>query len=190
MTPVADDQVGIAVLTSRRCGFDELIGQDHVARALSNAIAANRVGHAYLFTGARGVGKTSAARILAKALDCQFGPTATPCNECDICQSISAGSDVDVAVLWADGSPSTLAGSGIALAGELEASLGLPVDVVSMNAAPVDLVRRVLRDGTLVLEHDASARVRFEVDARNRWFDMEPILRDYREAAGRHHGRP
>src|SRR4029078_11804413 len=76
--------------------FDELIGQDHVARALTGAIAANRVGHAYLFTGARGVGKTSAARILAKALDCVQGPTATPCNECDICQSISAGSDVDV----------------------------------------------------------------------------------------------
>ena len=76
--------------------FDQLIGQEHVERALTNAISANRVGHAYLFTGARGTGKTSAARILAKALECQLGPTPTPCNECDICQSISAGSDVDV----------------------------------------------------------------------------------------------
>ncbi len=76
--------------------FEQLIGQEHVARALTGAIAANRVGHAYLFTGARGVGKTSAARILAKALDCVQGPTATPCNVCDICQSIGAGSDVDV----------------------------------------------------------------------------------------------
>jgi DNA polymerase-3 subunit gamma/tau len=76
--------------------FAELIGQDHVARALTGAIAANRVGHAYLFTGARGVGKTSAARILAKALNCQRGPTPTPCNQCDLCESISAGSDVDV----------------------------------------------------------------------------------------------
>ena len=76
--------------------FDELVGQEHVARALSNAIATNRVGHAYLFTGARGVGKTSAARILAKALDCVQGPTPSPCNACDVCLSVAAGSDVDV----------------------------------------------------------------------------------------------
>ena len=76
--------------------FAELIGQEHVGRGLSGAILSHRVGHAYLFTGARGVGKTSAARILAKALNCVNGPTPTPCNECDICQSISAGDDVDV----------------------------------------------------------------------------------------------
>jgi DNA polymerase III subunit gamma/tau len=76
--------------------FVELIGQEQVSRALSGAITGGRVGHAYLFTGARGVGKTSAARILAKALDCVHGPTPTPCNQCDICQSISRGSDVDV----------------------------------------------------------------------------------------------
>jgi DNA polymerase III subunit gamma/tau len=77
-------------------GFDELIGQQHVAQALKRAIESDRVGHAYLFTGARGVGKTSAARILAKALNCEKGPTATPCNECEICQGVTAGSDVDV----------------------------------------------------------------------------------------------
>jgi len=76
--------------------FDELIGQEHVGQALTNAISTNRVGHAYLFTGARGVGKTSAARILAKALNCVDGPLPVPCNRCDICQSISSGDDVDV----------------------------------------------------------------------------------------------
>jgi DNA polymerase III subunit gamma/tau len=76
--------------------FADLVGQQHVAKALTGAIAANRVGHAYLFTGARGVGKTSAARILAKALNCVQGPTSTPCNVCDICASVSSGDDVDV----------------------------------------------------------------------------------------------
>ncbi len=76
--------------------FDEVIGQQPVAQALQNAIRHGRVAHAYLFTGARGVGKTSMARILAKALNCPYVKDGVPCNECDICQSISAGHDVDV----------------------------------------------------------------------------------------------
>src|SRR5215212_6724253 len=75
--------------------FADLIGQEHVATALTNAITSGRVAHAYLFTGARGVGKTSCARILAKALNCVKGPTPTPCDECDICRAIAEGSDVD-----------------------------------------------------------------------------------------------
>ncbi len=76
--------------------FDELVGQEHVAKGLSGAIESGRIGHAYLFTGARGVGKTSAARIFAKALACATGPAAEPCNACDQCAAISAGQDVDV----------------------------------------------------------------------------------------------
>jgi DNA polymerase-3 subunit gamma/tau len=73
-----------------------LVGQEAIAQALTNAIQTGRVAHAYLFTGARGVGKTSTARILAKALNCVRGPTPTPCDECDACQAIAAGDDVDV----------------------------------------------------------------------------------------------
>jgi DNA polymerase-3 subunit gamma/tau len=76
--------------------FADLVGQEPVARALANALKSNRVAHAYLFTGARGVGKTSTARILAKALNCVHGPTATPCGECDNCKGIASGDDVDV----------------------------------------------------------------------------------------------
>jgi len=76
--------------------FEDLVGQEHVARTLGNAIHADRVAHAFLFTGVRGVGKTSTARLLAKALNCENGPTPTPCNECGPCLEITAGVDVDV----------------------------------------------------------------------------------------------
>ena len=76
--------------------FDEVVGQEHVGQALRNAIRSNRVAHAYLFTGARGVGKTSTARIFAKALNCPHVVDAVPCNQCEVCDGISSGSDVDV----------------------------------------------------------------------------------------------
>ena len=85
--------------------FSELVGQEHVARTLSNAIDQNRVHHAFLFTGARGVGKTSAARILAKSLCCVQGPTINPCGVCDPCQEITSGRSVDIVEI--DGASNT-----------------------------------------------------------------------------------
>src|SRR5688572_20300969 len=95
-TPEPGREYTVVARRYRPQQFADLIGQESVAKALINAIQSDRVAHAYLFTGARGVGKTSAARILAKALNCVTGPTATPCDKCDICLAIAAGDDVDV----------------------------------------------------------------------------------------------
>lgn len=76
--------------------FSSLVGQDHIARTLANAITAGRIGHAYLFSGPRGTGKTSTAKIFAKAINCEKGPTPDPCGECPSCRSITDGSSVDV----------------------------------------------------------------------------------------------
>jgi len=80
----------------RPLGFEDLIGQEPISRILSNAIAQAKIAHAYLFSGPRGVGKTSTARILAKALNCEKGPTPIPCGACTSCRGITDGSSVDV----------------------------------------------------------------------------------------------
>src|SRR5580658_3739695 len=76
--------------------FETLVGQDHVVRALTNALIQQRLHHAYLFTGTRGVGKTTIARILAKALNCETGITPTPCGKCSACIEIDSGRFVDL----------------------------------------------------------------------------------------------
>jgi len=76
--------------------FAEVVGQEHIVRTLSNAVEKGRVHHAYLFVGSRGTGKTSMAKILARSLNCVHGPTLTPCGECEPCQTIAAGTSLDV----------------------------------------------------------------------------------------------
>ena len=76
--------------------FESLVGQEHVVRALTHALTDQRLHHAYLFTGTRGVGKTTLARILAKSFNCENGITATPCGVCSACTEIDSGRFVDL----------------------------------------------------------------------------------------------
>lgn len=90
------------------------------------------------------------------------------------------GSDVDLGLLLRSAPPALLLGQPFELQAELSSELGIPVDLVVMNTAPVDLVHRILRDGRIVLEQDRSRRIAFEVKARNEYFDLLPVLQLYR----------
>jgi len=86
----------VFALKWRPQNFDEIVGQDHIVTNLKSALGANRLAHAYIFSGPRGVGKTSTARILAKSLNCREGPTVKPCQKCAVCLEISQGRSLDV----------------------------------------------------------------------------------------------
>jgi uncharacterized protein len=94
----------------------------------------------------------------------------------------TARSDVDLALLYRTPPPPSLEGLPFDIEAELERGLGVPVEIVVLNDAPVDLVHRVLRDGILLLDRDRSRRIRFEVKARNEFFDLQPHLARYRAA--------
>ncbi len=91
-------------------------------------------------------------------------------------------SDIDLAVLFESDPPRTIEGLGIELADDLARLLGRRVDLVILNRAPVDLIKRVLRDGDLIVDANPSRRIQFEVRARNEYFDLEPILKRYRRS--------
>ena len=76
--------------------FAEVVGQEHVTQTLQNALEQKRIHHAYLFCGSRGIGKTTVARIFAKALNCEKGPGREPCNKCDVCEEITGGHCLDI----------------------------------------------------------------------------------------------
>ncbi|MCI8587994.1 MAG: DNA polymerase III subunit gamma/tau, partial [Clostridia bacterium] len=80
----------------RPMSFEEMVGQEHITKTLKNQIIAGRVGHAYLFNGGRGTGKTSAAKILARAINCPNAKEGEPCNECEICKGAISGSLTDI----------------------------------------------------------------------------------------------
>ena len=76
--------------------FDQIVGQEHITQTLSNQIKTNQIGHAYLFTGSRGTGKTSTAKIFARAINCLNPQNGSPCYECDVCKALADANNVDV----------------------------------------------------------------------------------------------
>lgn len=173
-------------------GFGELVGQGVVAQALKNAIKTDRVGHAYLFTGARGVGKTSTARIFAKALNCKQGPTPDPCDACDICVQITGGEDVDV--LEIDGASNR----GIDEIRQLRSNVGIRPSRAKFKVYIIDEVHMLTKEAFNALlktleeppEHvkfifctTEPGKIPITVLSRCQRFDFSPV--DAKDIAGR-----
>lgn len=121
--------------------FNEVVGQEPIVRTLQNAIKSGRIGQAYLFSGMRGTGKTTIARILAKALNCEHGPAAEPCNRCEICSAINNGSAIDVIEI--DGASNR----GINEIRALQEALSLKPLQARYKVVIIDEVHQITKDG-------------------------------------------
>ena len=170
--------------------FDEILGQEHVCRTLTNAISEDRVAHAYLFTGPRGTGKTSTARILAKAINCINGPTPNPCGKCNSCVAITEGSSLDVIEMDAashskvDETREILAGVPLATAGG-HRKVYVIDEVHMLSAAAFNALLKTLEEPpphvVFVLATTEAHKVLPTIVSRTQRFDFRRVATDVLE---------